>query len=245
MASPARVVIFDTETTGLSPAQGDRIVEIGCVEMIGFDVGREFHRYINPERDVPEEVVRVHGLTGHFLSTQKLFSSMHGELLEFFGDDLIVAHNAEFDRGFLNAELQRCGIGPFPKDRFHDTLAQARSVMRAGMRLSLDGLAKHFKLDEQRFGLTARKGPGGHGALVDAKILAEIYIQLKGGREQRLDFAIEPEQIVETAERVSARQIRQRLAPVGFLATASELAEHEKFTGELPGGTNWPKASAE
>ena len=166
-------------------------------------------------------------------------------MLEFFGDDLIVAHNAEFDRGFLNAELLRCGTEPFAKERFHDTLAQARSVMRPGMRLSLDGLAKHFKLDEQRFGLNARKGPGGHGALVDAKILAEVYIQLKGGREQRLDFATEPEEVIETAAKVTTRQIRQRMTPIGFLATASELVAHDKFTGELPGGTMWPKTDPE
>src|SRR5262249_24203623 len=161
---PTRVVIFDTETTGLSPAQGDRIVEIGAVELIGFEAGRTFHRYLNPQRDVPEEVVRVHGLTGHFLADKPLFSHVHADLMEFFGADLIVAHNAEFDRRFLNAELELCGIAPVPKERFFDTLEKAKSKLRAGVRLSLDGLSKHYRLDQRGFDLNARKGAGGHGA---------------------------------------------------------------------------------
>jgi DNA polymerase-3 subunit epsilon len=239
MASPARVVIFDTETTGLSPATGDRIVEIGAVELIGFDIGGHKHFYLNPQRDVPEEVVRVHGLTAHFLSDKPLFSHVHEELLAFFGDDLIVAHNAEFDRKFLNAELELCGLAPLPKERFVDTLEKAKAKLRAGIRLSLDGLSKHFRLDQRGFDLNARKGAGGHGALLDAKMLAEIYIELLGGRVQEFAFEIETAVQAEAAFAAPAARVRPRLAPIGFLSTPSERAENEKFVAELPGGNPW------
>jgi DNA polymerase-3 subunit epsilon len=239
MASPARVVIFDTETTGLSPAQGDRIVEIGCVELIGFDVGRTFHKYLNPERDVPEEVVRVHGLTGLFLADKPLFSHVREELMDFFAGDRIVAHNAEFDRRFLNAELERCGTEIVPEERFFDTLKQAKSKLRAGVRLSLDGLSKHYRLDQRGFDLTARKGAGGHGALLDAKMLAEIYIELLGGRVQQFSFGDEPAQSAEGEAVATASKIRPRLAPMPLLSTAEERALHDRFTSELGGGNPW------
>lgn len=233
-----RVVIFDTETTGLSPANGDRIVEIGAVEMIGFEVGASKHFYLNPERDVPEEVVRVHGLTGHFLADKPLFSSVCQELLEFFGADTIVAHNAEFDRGFLNAELERCGLAPMPRERFVDTVEKARAKLRAGVRLSLDGLSKHYRLDQRGFDLGARKGAGGHGALLDAKMLAEIYVELMGGRVQEFAFAIET--LEETAALAAARKpARQRLSALPLFSTLEERALHEQFVGTLPGGNMW------
>lgn len=239
MASPARVVIFDTETTGLSPATGDRIVEIGCVELIGFDVGRTYHSYINPQRDVPEEVIRVHGLTGHFLADKPLFSQVHADLMDFFGADMIVAHNAEFDRRFLNAELELCGIAAVPKERFIDTLERAKAKLRAGMRLSLDGLSKHYRLDQRGFDLNARKGAGGHGALIDAKMLAEIYIELQGGRVQQFSFGDEPTKNAEGEAVVSTAKIRPRLSPLPLLSTAEERALHDQFNNELGGGNPW------
>ena len=239
MASPARVVIFDTETTGLSPANGDRIVELGAVEMIGFDVGRTFHAYLNPQRDVPDEVVRVHGLTAQFLSNKALFSQVHGELLAFFGEDMVVAHNSEFDRRFLNAELELCGLAPLPRERFIDTLEKAKAKLRAGVRLSLDGLAKHYRLDQRGFDLGARKGAGGHGALIDAKMLAEIYIELLGGRVQELSFESETGAQAETVNAAPTPRLRPRLAPAPLLSTAEERARHEGFANGLGGGNPW------
>ena len=238
----ARVIIFDTETTGLSPATGDRIVEIGAVELIGMQVGETFHRYINPERDVPEEVVRVHGLTGHFLSDKPLFAHVCEDLTKFFGDDTIVAHNAAFDRNFLNAELERCGLQPTPESRYVDTLALAKAKLRAGTRMSLDGLSKHYRLDQRGFDLAARKGAGGHGALLDAKMLAEIYIELMGGRVQELfisEAAAAQAASAEAALHISSPNARARLKPMPLLSTASERAAHEQFTNKLPGGNFW------
>jgi DNA polymerase-3 subunit epsilon len=243
-----RVVIFDTETTGRTPLDGDRVVEIGCVEMIGFDVGRTFHAYLNPERDVPEEVVRVHGLTGTFLRDKPLFGAVQADLMAFFGpEDMLVAHNAEFDRGFLNFELERLGLPILPQERFIDTLAIARKKMRAGQRCSLDALSKFYRLDQRGFDLTARKGAGGHGALLDAQMLAEIYIELNGGREQVLEFAEEPaSQNQNDSEAPTLQIVRRQPRPVqlSLFSTPEERAEHDKFLSELPGGSLWPKTAA-
>jgi DNA polymerase-3 subunit epsilon len=243
-----RVIIFDTETTGRTPIDGDRIVEIGAVEMIGFEIGRSFHCYLNPERDVPEEVVRVHGLTGMFLRDKPLFSAVHKDLLEFFGpEDMLVAHNAEFDRGFLNAELERLGLPIFPQERFIDTLAVARKKLRAGQRLSLDALSKYYRLDQRGFNLDARKGAGGHGALLDAQMLAEIYIELHGGREQALEFVEQQNaQNQNESEAPVMQVVRRQPRPVqmSLFSTLEERAEHEKFLADLPGGSLWPKTAA-
>jgi DNA polymerase-3 subunit epsilon len=245
-AAPRRVVIFDTETTGRSPLDGDRIVEIGCVEMIGFEVSRSFHAYLNPERDVPEEVVRVHGLTGAFLRDKPLFKAVHADLMNFFGEeDMLVAHNAEFDRGFLNAELERLGLPILPQERFIDTLAVARKKLRAGQRLSLDALSKYYRLDQRGFDLTARKGAGGHGALLDAQMLAEVYIELHGGREQALAFAEQPagqDQPGTPVLQILRRQ--QRPVQLSFFSTPEERTAHDAFVAELPGGSLWPKDDA-
>jgi DNA polymerase-3 subunit epsilon len=240
-----RVVIFDTETTGRSPADGDRIVEIGAVEMIGFEVGRTFHAYLNPERDVPEEVVRIHGLTGAFLRDKPLFSTVCHDLLAFFGEDLVVAHNSEFDRGFLNAELTRAGLAIFERDRFIDTLAVAKKKLRAGTRLSLDALSRYYRLDQKGFDLTARKGAGGHGALLDAQMLAEIYIELQGGREQSLAFvAAAVEVVVEMEEgaapNLNLEQRPQRPVRQALLSTETERVAHAEFVAGLGAPTLWP-----
>jgi DNA polymerase-3 subunit epsilon len=246
-----REIVFDTETTGRDAAwrdasgrlTGDRIVEIACVELYNLaPTGRTFHAYFNPERDVPDEVVRVHGLTGAFLKDKPLFKNVVQELLEFFGDAPLIAHNSEFDRKFLNAEFELVGLPHYPQTRCIDTLAIARKKF-PGAANSLDALARRFELDRYGFDLATRKGPGGHGALIDAKILAEVYLQLKGGREQALVF----EQVVETeAESETAAPLvfaprAQRPSPLPPQVTPEELAAHIAFVAKLSGAPIWKK----
>lgn len=238
-----REIVFDTETTGLDPLSKDgpdRLVEIGCVELMRLErTGRELHLYLNPERSVPEEVVRVHGLTRDFLKNHKRFSEVVEQFLDFVGDAPLVAHNASFDQSFINAELVRAGRAPTPSDRYIDTLPIARKRF-PGASCSLDALAKRFQLDRYGFDLAGRKGPGGHGALVDARILAEVYLQLRGGREQSLAFdntgtaidanaALEaPVQIVRRPPRPTA--LAPRLSP-------EEEAAHAAFVAGALGPT--------
>jgi DNA polymerase-3 subunit epsilon len=243
-----REIIFDTETTGVFPDHQDerlrdRIVELGCVEIINLErTGREFHAYLNPERDVPEEVVRVHGLRLEFLRGHGRFSESVEALLEFVADAPLVAHNAAFDQSFLNAELRLCGRTPFGDDRFVDTLAIARKRF-PGASCSLDALAKRFQLDRYGFDLSARKAAGGHGALIDARILAEVYLNLKGGREQRLAFddaEIDARQTAGARPIVLHRRL-QRPAPLPALLTPEEAAAHEAFVATLGENALWRK----
>lgn len=245
-----REILFDTETTGVfpdheDPKQRDRIVEIGCVEVINLErTGREFHAYFNPDRDVPEEVVRVHGLRGEFLRNHKRFPEVVEELMAFIAGDPLVAHNASFDQGFLNAELRRCGREPLGNEHFVDTLAIARKRF-PGASCSLDALARRFQLDRYGFDLAARKGAGGHGALVDSRILAEVYLHLKGGREQRLAFdageaATESAAILRPIEFVRRTPRPTPLAPRG---TEEELAAHKAFIEKLGPNALWLKVS--
>lgn len=231
------------------PDHGDeklrnRIVEIGCVELFNLErTGREYHAYFNPDRDVPEEVVRVHGLRREFLINHKRFSETVGELLEFIGDAPLVAHNSAFDQGFLNAELRRCGLPQLGDERFVDTLAIARKKF-PGASNSLDALAKRFQLDRYGFDLAARKGAGGHGALVDSRILAEVYLHLKGGREQTLSFdagdaATDDASVLRAVE--FARRT-PRPIPLAPLLTEEEQAAHAEFIAKLPNAI-WLKAS--
>jgi DNA polymerase-3 subunit epsilon len=241
-----REVVFDTETTGRDPLTGDRIVEIACVELIKLSpTGRTFHRYINPMREVPDDVVRVHGLTARFLADKPPFShpTVVDELLDFFEDSPLVAHNAAFDRGFLNQELEMAGRAPLPFSRFIDTLALAREKFR-GAANSLDALAKRFMLDRDGFDLSARKGPGGHGALVDSKILARVYLELRGGREQALDFADEP--ALETGDlgQIVFPARTPRPTPLPSRLTDAERAAHAAFVEELGAGALWRKVAA-
>ena len=170
-----REIVFDTETTGLSPAGGDRMVEIGCIEMIGrIETGRHFHCYFNPQRAMPSEAEAVHGLGDTFLSDKPLFADMVDDLLEFIGDSPLVAHNASFDFGFLNNELGRCGRGPVCMTRMVDTLVLART-RHPGAKHSLDALCTRYGVD--------RSQRVKHGALLDAQLLAQVYIELTGGRQ--------------------------------------------------------------
>jgi DNA polymerase-3 subunit epsilon len=240
-----REIVFDTETTGIfpdhpEPRERDRIVEIGCVELINLErTGREFHAYINPGRSVPDEVVRVHGLTGEFLSKHRPFTEIAQEFLDFVGDAPLVAHNATFDQNFLNAELARCERARHGDERFVDTLAIAKKRF-PGASCSLDALARRFQLDRYGFDLATRKAAGGHGALVDARILAEVYLQLKGGREQRLAFEATVE--AEAAGVLVAVEFvprPSRAVPLPSLVTSAEEEAHAAFIAKLGPNALW------
>jgi DNA polymerase III subunit epsilon len=246
-----REIVFDTETTGRSPFTrtqngailGDRVVELGAVELFNLvPTGRTLHLYFCPQCDVPEEVVRIHGLTKHFLQDKPLFGTVVQEVLDFFGDAPLIAHNAEFDRAFVNAEFRDLKTPELPSERFVDTLAIARKRY-PGASCSLDALAKRFQLDRFGFDLGARKGAGGHGALLDAKILAEVYLQLKGGREQRLDFALAQPQQAESGETRTVSYVRRdpRPQPLPALANDAEAAAHAAFIETLGEKALWRK----
>src|SRR3954470_3591740 len=179
-----REIIFDTETTGLDPYQGDRLVEIGCVELVnGFPSGKTFHAYLNPQRDVPDQAFQVHGLSAEFLKDKPLFSDVCEQFLTFVGDAPLVAHNAMFDLGFINAELERCKKILLQRDRLVDTLMLARRRYPAGPN-SLDHLCQRYSIDASR-----RAKPG---ALLNPGLLPEVYIKLTGKRQARLSLGDEP-----------------------------------------------------
>lgn len=245
-----REILFDTETTGVFADHAeeklrDRIVEIGCVEVFNLErTGREYHIYLNPERDVPEEVVRVHGLRLDFLKNHRRFAEVAQEFLDFIGDAPLVAHNASFDQGFINAELRRCGRELLPTERFVDTLAIARKRF-PGASCSLDALARRFQLDRYGFDLAARKGAGGHGALVDSRILAEVYLHLKGGREQRLAFDVADVMTDDAAILSPIEFVKRqpRPTPLPSRLTSEEEAAHAAFIATLGPSALWLKAS--
>lgn len=173
-----REIVLDTETTGLDPYQGHRLVEVGCIELLNrIPSGQTFHRYVNPERAVPAEAQAVHGLTTDFLKDKPFFAEVADELIAFIGDAPLVAHNAQFDLGFLNAELERAGRSLLGRDRIVDTLLLARRKHPAGPN-RLDDLCTRYGIDNSR--------RVKHGALLDAEILAEVYLELIGGRQAQL-----------------------------------------------------------
>jgi DNA polymerase-3 subunit epsilon len=219
-----REIIFDTETTGLSPAGGDRLVEIGCIEMINrCETGRHFHAYFNPERAMPSEAEAVHGLSSTFLSDKPAFADRVEELLEFIGDAPLVAHNAGFDFGFLNHELERCRRDPICLSRMICTLMLARS-RHPGAKHSLDALCGRFGVD--------RSQRVKHGALLDAQLLAQVYVELTGGRQIGLGLIAEaqlaPEQALSTG--LAPRTVRP---PRIHSASAEELERHRGFIAKL------------
>ena len=173
-----REIVIDTETTGLDPGNGDRLIELGCIEIVNrIPTGREFHRYVNPERDIHRDAVAVHGLTGEFLKDKPLFKDIADEFLAFIGEAPLVAHNASFDLGFINAELERAVRPPLTFDRVVDTLVLARRRHPAGPN-SLDALCKRYGID-----LSQRTK---HGALLDSMLLASVYVELLGERQATL-----------------------------------------------------------
>lgn len=176
-----REIVLDTETTGMDPFDGHRIVEIGCVELENhLPTGRTYHQYINPERDVPAEVVAVHGLTTERLASEPTFGEIIGDFIDFLGDDsILVIHNAEFDMKFINAEFKQFGFPSFDKKRVLDSLALARRKF-PGSPANLDALCRRFQIDNSNRTL--------HGALLDSELLAEVYLELLGGRQQGLQI---------------------------------------------------------
>lgn len=214
-----REIVLDTETTGLDPLTGDRVVEIGAVEVLNaIPTGNVFHVYINPERDMPEEAFRVHGLSGEFLADKPRFREIVEDFVAFLGEDRLVAHNAQFDVGFLNHELKLCDrplIGPH---RIVDTLAIARRK-HAGGSNSLDALCARYGVDASR--------RTKHGALLDAELLAEVYLELRGGRQATFVLATGGEDRGE--RRGGQRAVRPRPAPLPPRITAQEKAAHAAF----------------
>ena len=220
-----REIVFDTETTGLSPAAGDRMVEIGCIEMVGrVETGRHFHCYFNPERPMPSEAEAVHGLSDIFLSDKPLFSDKVEELIEFIGDAPLVAHNASFDFGFLNHELERCGRTLVCMSRMVDTLVLARS-RHPGAKHSLDALCTRYGVD--------RSQRVKHGALLDAQLLAQVYIELTGGRQIGLGLVAEAPASVTVSLTPTSQTpgiVREARPHAPF---PEELARHRAFLAKI------------
>ncbi|WP_417494623.1 DNA polymerase III subunit epsilon [Maricaulis sp.] len=225
-----REIVFDTETTGLYANAGDRVTELGCVEVIDFiPTGKTWHTYVNPQRSTPKEVVEITGLTDAFLADKPLFADVAGEFMEFVGDAGLVAHNAPFDRGFINMELERLGHASYPEDRFKDTARIARAKF-PGSYVSLDALCKRFDIS-----LESRDK---HGALIDALLLAEVYLELSGGRTRALDLSGQgetgPGEVVFPARQPRPQALRQ-------LLTETERAAHAAFIEELGENALWNK----
>lgn len=217
-----REIVLDTETTGLDPVAGHRVVEIGCVELVNhLPSGRVFHKYINPQRDMPVEAFNVHGLSEEFLRQHPLFDAIAQEFLDFVADSTLVIHNADFDMKFLNWELKQLGHPVFPKDRAIDTVAMARRRF-PGSPANLDALCRRFEIDN-----TARTK---HGALLDAELLAEVYLELIGGREPGL--ALGPKSAGGGAAASAPRQ-RQARPARPHAPSEDELAAHAAFIGGL------------
>lgn len=219
-----REIIFDTETTGLNPASGDRMVEIGCVEMFNrVETGRHFHAYFNPDREMPSDAEAVHGLSTIFLSDKPRFAETVEQLLGFIEDSPLVAHNASFDFGFLNFELERCGRPTVSLSRMVDTLAIARSK-HPGAKHSLDALCMRFGVD--------RSHRVKHGALLDAQLLAQVYVELTGGRQIGLGLVADTGSIAvqNGAHPVTVREIRPARP---HAAREEELARHRAFISRL------------
>jgi DNA polymerase-3 subunit epsilon len=217
----AREIVLDTETTGFEPHLGHRLVELAALEIEDFvPTGRSFHIYIDPERDMPPEAEKVHGLSADFLRGKPKFADAEVALafLEFVGDAPLVAHNAGFDRAFVNWELNTIGMAPLPDGRWVDTLALARQRF-PGMHNSLDALCKRFKIS-----LSEREK---HGALIDARLLAAVYLELKGGRERTLELVAETQTAVFGTMRENAYGPRAR--PLAPRSTETERAAHAAF----------------
>jgi DNA polymerase-3 subunit epsilon len=220
-----REIVFDTETTGLEPLNGDRLVEIGCIELVNrFPTGKTFHRYVNPERDMPAAAFAVHGLSAEFLSKHARFAEVVEDFMAFIGDAPLIAHNASFDLGFINAELERASRPAVGRDRLIDTLLLARRRFPGGQN-NLDNLCSRFGIDNSH--------RTKHGALLDAELLAEVYLELIGARQTTLGLsqseafdgvttpAIYPPRPQPLADRTSEAE---RTAHLAFVATLGASA---------------------
>lgn len=227
-----REIVFDTETTGLNATGGDRLVEIGCIELINrVETGRSFHRYCNPQRPMPAEAQAVHGLSDAFLADKPLFAEIVADLLDFMGADAkLVAHNASFDFGFVDAELKRCGRPALDRARMVDTVALARRL-HPGAKHSLDALCTRYGID--------RSHRVKHGALLDAELLAQLYVEMTGGRQIGMELARDgihdsasgPDLVA--AANGSAGALRPYREPRSHAASAEELERHKAFIGQM------------
>lgn len=228
-----REIVLDTETTGLSAIAGDRLVEIGCVELINhIPTGRNYHVYLNPQRSMPEEAFRVHGLSEEFLADKPLFASIADEFRAFLGEAQLVIHNAPFDMGFLNFELEKAGHGQL-RNKVIDTVMLAREK-HPGARVSLDALCKHYGIDNSRRTL--------HGALLDSEILAEVYLELIGGKQ--VSLALLAESRVSGAEAIATRTIAaRRPQPLPSRLSASESEAHALLLEKLGPDAVWARYS--
>ncbi|MGB4107526.1 MAG: DNA polymerase III subunit epsilon [Alphaproteobacteria bacterium] len=217
-----REIVLDTETTGMSPESGDKIVEIGCLELMNYiPTGKTLQIYLNPEREVPPEAIAIHGLTNEFLKDKPVFSQVYTDMLDFIGDARLVIHNAEFDMKFLNAELRNVGHPPLQWNRVVDTVAMARKKY-PGQPANLDALCRRFGIDNTERTL--------HGALLDSELLAEVYMELLGGRQHGL--------LPVGADATGKTQAEQKLArpyrePRTFTASESEKAAHAEMLEKL------------
>jgi len=225
-----RQIILDTETTGLNPAEGDRLVEIGCIEIFNhMPTGAHFHCYFNPERPMDERAFAVHGLSDAFLSDKPRFAEKAGEFLAFIADADLVIHNASFDMAFLNWELRLAGLPIIAPQRAIDTLDMARKKF-PGAQNSLDALCRRFNIDNSR--------RDKHGALLDASLLAEVYLELMGGRQPGL--VLDPFASAQKPDAVAAMvAVKPRPSPLASRLTDEERAAHEKFVADLGENALW------
>jgi DNA polymerase III subunit epsilon len=214
-----REVVFDTETTGFDPFNGDKLVEIGCVVVDDYiPTGETYHVYINPERDMPQGAFDVHGLSAEFLKDKPTFSEVVADFRDFCGDMNLVAHNAEFDMKFINHEMEGLGFSPYPAKRAVDTLAIARRKF-PGASNTLDALCKRFSVDNSN--------RIKHGALLDAELLADVYLELMGGRQTGLGLMSEEKK---AAEKKAATKVERSFRePRAHMASEEELARHHEF----------------
>ena len=222
-----REIVFDTETTGFNATGDDRITEVGAIEIIDFmPTGRSFHAYLDPQREVPEKVVQITGLTTEFLRGRPLFKSVARDFLDFIGDSPLIAHNADFDRGFINAELARADFLQIPKERFIDTLKMARAQF-PGSPATLDALCKRFDIS-----LASRDK---HGAIIDSELLALVYLELNGGKERRFEFKnardVKVDYIVPVA--------KPRPNKLAMLSTEAEQKSHGEYIRSLGDEMLW------
>lgn len=226
-----REIVLDTETTGLDALRGDRLVEIGCVEMFNhMPTGQTYHVYINPERDMPQEAFAVHGLSSEFLSDKPLFAAVAEDFLAFIGDSPLIIHNASFDIGFINMELDRVKRGAIPRERLVDTLLLARRK-HPGVSNRLDDLCSRYAIDNSR--------RTKHGALLDAELLAEVYIDLIGARQSSLILA----ETQRTSLRVVEVERRVRDTPLTPRVTPQEIEAHRAFVATLGDNPLWREFS--
>ena len=215
-----RSVLFDTETTGLDPLTGDRVIEVAALELINdLPTGQHFHALIDPQRDIPSDATRIHGITNARIKGKPLFDSVAADLLAFFGDGKLIAHNAPFDFGFLNAEFARLGLPSLAQARMVDTLILAKQRF-PGMPNSLDALCRRFTID-----LTARTT---HNALLDCKLLADVYVELTGGRQRGLSLAAD-----RGRSNVAVYTHSGDRTPRLFQPSEAALEAHENFIGKL------------